>query len=81
MVDGAKLLVALPGDVDFVGRIAGVEASGDLGLLAVGEMFHAVAEEPADLIERVVLVPASPRVSCWTRRRTSSTTWVPSLTT
>ena len=26
MVDGAKLLVALPGDVDFVGRIAGVEA-------------------------------------------------------
>jgi hypothetical protein len=59
VVDGAKLLVALPGDVDFVGRVAGVEAGGDLGLLLLGEVFHAVAEEPADLIERVVFVTAS----------------------
>jgi hypothetical protein len=45
VVDGAQLLVALPGDVDFVGRIAGVKAGGDLGLLTLGEMFDTVAEE------------------------------------
>jgi hypothetical protein len=31
-----------------------------------------------DLVERIVLVAA---VACWTRRRTSSTTWVPNRTT
>ena len=28
VVDGAELLVALPGQVDLVGRVAGVEAGG-----------------------------------------------------
>ena len=59
MVDGAELLVALPGDVDLVARVAGVQAAGDLGLLLLGEVFHAVAEQPADLVQRVVLVAAA----------------------
>jgi hypothetical protein len=58
MVDGAELLVALPGQVDFSVRVARVEAGGDLGLLALGGVVHAVAEEPSDLVERVVLVTA-----------------------
>jgi hypothetical protein len=37
----------------------GVEAGGDLGLLLLGEVFRAVAEDAADLVERVVFVPAS----------------------
>ena len=58
LVDRAELLVALPGQVDLpVGSPAsrhGVE----LGLLAFGEVLDAVAQQPADLVERVVLVAA-----------------------
>ena len=56
VVDGAQLLVALPGKIDFPVGVAGVEAPGELGLLALGEVFHAVAEQPADLVQRVVFV-------------------------
>jgi hypothetical protein len=38
VVDRAELLVALPGDVDLVARVAGIEAGADLGLLALGEV-------------------------------------------
>src|SRR5215218_10998262 len=41
VVDGTELLVALPGQVRLLGRIAGVEAADDLGLLLVGEVFDA----------------------------------------
>ena len=58
MVDRAELLVALPGQVDLCVRVAGVEAVADLGLLLVGQVFGSVAEQPADLVERVVLVAA-----------------------
>jgi hypothetical protein len=58
MVDGTELLVALPGHVHLIYGVVGIEARADLGLLALGEMFHPVAEEPADLIQRVVLVTA-----------------------
>ena len=44
VVDRAKLLVALPGQVHLILWVAGVEAAGDLGLLALGEVFDAVAE-------------------------------------
>ena len=50
VVDGAELLVALPGDVHFVARVTRVEAMVDLGLLLLGEVFHGVAEQPADLV-------------------------------
>src|SRR5215213_440246 len=59
VVDGPQLLIALPGDVDLVPRVAGIKAAADLGLLMLGEMLHTVAEEPADLIERVVFVAAA----------------------
>jgi len=45
VVDGAQLLVALPGKINFPDRVAGVEATVELGLLALGEVFHTVAEE------------------------------------
>src|SRR5215213_2451381 len=73
VVDRAELLVALPGEVDLSVRVAGVQAGGDLDLLLVGEVHHAVAEQAADLVERVLFVAAVPTVSCCTRRRTSST--------
>ena len=59
VVDGAELLVALPGDVHLVARVARVQAMADLGLLLFGEVFHAVAEQPADFVERVVFVAAA----------------------
>jgi predicted ester cyclase len=55
VVDGAELLVALPGPIHLIGEVAGVEALPDLGLLLLGEVFRAVAEQPANLIERIVL--------------------------
>ena len=58
VVDGAQLLITLPGDVHLVCGVAGVEACSDLGLLTLGEVFHAVAEEPADLVQRVVFAAA-----------------------
>ena len=59
VVDGSQLLIALPGEVDFVLWVAGCETVADLGLLLLGEVFDAVPEQPADLVERVVFVPAS----------------------
>jgi len=44
VVDRAELLVTLPGDVHLILWVAGVEAGGDLGLLAFGEVLHTVAE-------------------------------------
>ena len=59
VVDGAQLLVALPGHVHLLAGLAGVETCADLGLLALGEVLYAVAEQPADLIKRVVFVAAA----------------------
>ena len=81
VVDRPQLLITLPGDVDLLPWVAGIKAAADLGLLTLGEMLHTVAEEPADLIEGSCLWPRRPRVSCCTRRRTSSTTCVPNRTT
>jgi hypothetical protein len=63
VVDRAELLVALPGQVDLTVWVAGVQAGDYLGLLLVGEVLHAVAEQAADLVERVVFVaPVAHRV-------------------
>jgi hypothetical protein len=56
VVDGAELLVALPGQVDFAVGVAGIQTPGELGLLAFGQMLHTVAEQATDLVERIVLV-------------------------
>jgi len=58
MVDGAELLVALPGQVHLPSRVAGLQAGGDLGLLTFGEVFDPMPEQPTDLVERVVFVAA-----------------------
>ena len=56
VVDGAELLVTLPGHVDLAIGLAGLQTPGELGLLAFGQMLHTVAEEAADLVKRVVFV-------------------------
>ena len=38
--------------------VAGLQASGELGLLALGQVLDTMAEQPTDLIERIVLVAA-----------------------
>jgi hypothetical protein len=38
VVDGAELLVALPGDVDFAVGVAGLQAPGELGRLPFGQV-------------------------------------------
>src|SRR4051812_27424679 len=57
VADRAELLVALPGHINFSRRVIGIQAAGQLVLLAFGEVFDAVAEQAADL-ERVVFVAA-----------------------
>lgn len=48
----------MPGDGHLPGRVAGLQAGLQPGVLAFGEVFLAVAGQAADLVERVVLVPA-----------------------
>jgi len=60
VVDRAQLLVALPGDGDLVVGVAGVQAGVEAGDLAVGEVLDTVAQQPSDLVQGVVLVPAAP---------------------
>jgi len=62
-------------------RVAGCQAGVKAGDLPGGEVLGAVAQQPADLVERVVLVPAVSDGALLHRRRTSSRTWVPSRTT
>ncbi len=56
VVDGAELLVALPGQVNFTVGVAGIQTPDEFGLLGFGEVLDIVAEEATDLVERVVLV-------------------------
>jgi hypothetical protein len=51
-------VVALPSQVHFSVGVASLQAAGELGLLALGEALDAVAQQPADLVERVILVAA-----------------------
>ena len=62
-VDGAQLLVAGPGELDLASRVSGVQAGGEPLLLAVGQVFGAVPQQPADPVERVVLVAAAASLS------------------
>ena len=69
VVDGAKLLITLPGDVHFILWVAGVETVVDLGLLLLSEVFDAVPEQPSDLVDRARSLSASktdwgPRSEC-----------------
>ena len=51
------------------------------GALPVGELLGTATQDRADPVERVVFAATVAVDLCWTRRRTSSTAWVPSLTT
>ena len=73
VVNGAELLVALPGQVHLILWVAGVEAAAELGLLALGEVFDAVAEQPANLVERVVAHCGSRQRQIRTSHRSSVT--------
>lgn len=58
MVDVAELLVALPGQGDFVAVIPGAELSIEPGGLFVGEVFGADLQGSTDSVERVALAAA-----------------------
>ncbi len=87
LVHRAELLVGVPGEGDLPARVAGGEAGVELGDLLLGQVLPAPTQQPADLEQRIVLVPPGlgvppmGEVSCWTRRLTSSTTCVQSFTT
>ena len=65
VVNGAQLLIALPSQVHLICGIAEVEAVVDLGPLLVGDVFDAVPEEPADLIEGIVFVATAAQGALW----------------
>jgi len=58
-----------------------VQQGVELGELFLAQVLAAAAQQAADLVQRVVLVPAPREAVLLDRRRTSSTTWVPNLTT
>jgi len=60
-VGGADLLVALPGDQDLVVGVAAAQAVDQPVPLPVGQVVRAGAQDVADTVERVVLVPAVPQ--------------------
>ena len=69
----AQLLAGLPGDVDLVVAFVGSDRAGQSGLLALGEVLSAAAQDGPDPVQRSPARPRWPRLSCWTRRLTSST--------
>jgi hypothetical protein len=58
VVDRAEPLVAVPGDGELPAGVAVGQAGVEAGELAGGEVLGAVAQESADLVERVVAVAA-----------------------
>jgi hypothetical protein len=63
VVDVAELLVALPGEGDYVAGVPGGEFRIEPGGLFVGEVFGADLQRPADTKERIALAsPVSERV-------------------
>jgi hypothetical protein len=58
LVHRAELLVGVPGQGDFPDGVAVDEAGVELGDLPLAQVFSSAAEQPADLVQRVVLVAA-----------------------
>jgi len=58
VVHGPDALGALPGDVDLVVAVVGGDRGGEPGLLAVGEVFDAGAQDVADPVQRIVTAAA-----------------------
>jgi hypothetical protein len=57
-VDRPHLLVAGPGQLDLTVRVTDGQAGLQSGVLAFAQVLHAVPQQPADLVERVVAVVA-----------------------
>jgi hypothetical protein len=72
-----QVLGAAPGDVDLLVGFVLLDGSGEPVQLLVGEVLRSGPEDGLDAVERIAFAATRPRVCCWTRRRTSSTTWVP----
>jgi hypothetical protein len=81
VVDVAELLVALPGECNFVVRVPEGEFRVQPGSLFVGEVFGSDLQGLADPVEQIALAaPGARACLCWTLRRTSSTMAEPSFT-
>jgi len=50
----AQLLAGLPGDVDLVVAFVGGDRAGQSGLLALGEVLTAAAQDGPDPVQRVI---------------------------
>lgn len=81
VVDPAKLLGALPGHEHLEVCLVGVDRFSEASLLAFGEPFLGAAQHVADLVERVVAAAPVTGEGLLDARRTSSTSWLPSLKT
>ena len=81
VIDGADLLGASVGQFDFDVLDASGEGGVKSGLLSLGEVLVSGAQDVADPVQQGALRPRWPRVSCCTRRRTSSTAWLANFTT
>lgn len=58
VIDRAQPLGGLPGDGDVEGRVADLQGGLEAAALPVGQGLDAAAQQPAGLLERVVLVAA-----------------------
>jgi len=76
VVHGADLLGAQVGDLDLDVPLVGGERALQPGVLPVWQVLLVGAQDVPDPVQRSFLRPRWPWMSCWTRRRTSSTTAV-----
>jgi len=70
----------VPGHADFAVRVAGFEQAEQLGAALVVEAFVGAGEQRRQRYSGSVLWLRWPRVSFWTRRRTSSSLVLASFT-
>ena len=78
--DLAHLLGAVVGDFDTDVCLIRREGLTEAFLLTWGELVARGVQKKPDLVERIACASAVTRVSCWTRRRTSSRASPASLT-
>src|SRR5215211_454817 len=78
-VDAAQQLLALPGGHHLAGRIPESKPSPQPHSSPLGQLLLSSQQQLADAIQRIWLAAPMPRVACWVRRRTWSTTVLASL--
>src|SRR5690606_37467595 len=78
---GPQELLGQQGGADLAPAVTSVEATLQSSPAPVVEVLAGHEQQPADPVDGSPLRPRCPRVSCWVRRRTSSTAWLARRTT